>query len=103
MNLIDKYLGESDSDWKRGMWVAQRRSNENEYGILIDKTSKGWMAVTIDDDRKIAAKKSIAHSYPPFVSLDKNEVPIKLMDKVFKKLHQLGIKIENIWANLYLV
>lgn len=91
---IDNFLNEA-SDWKPGMWVVQRRSGENEYALLVDKTKKGWLAVTIDDDRMVPAKKSITNAYPPFEPLKSTkEIDKKLLNKVEKKLNQLNIDLK---------
>jgi hypothetical protein len=92
---IDMFLNENSS-WKRGMWVVQKRSGENEYALLVDKTKKGWMGVTIDDDRMIAGKRSITNAYPPFEPIAYGDIPPKIESKVIKKLNQLKIKIEGV-------
>jgi hypothetical protein len=94
LNKIAKFdeLNES-SDWQKGTWVVQRRSDENEYAVLVDKTKKGWMGITIDDDRMIAGKRSLSNAYPAFETTTQGDVPPKLLAKVQKKLKQLKIDI----------
>jgi len=73
------------SDWAPGMWVAQQRRDSTEYGILVSQNKNGgWMAVTISDDRMVAAKKSIKGAYPAFMAVPSESVPRKLFDKIQK-------------------
>jgi len=92
---FEKYLTEA-SEWKRGSWIVQRRSSDNEYAILVDQLKgDNWSVVSIDDDRMVAAKKTTKGWYPvPQVLKDKSEIPQKLLNKVQKKLDQLGIDLK---------
>ncbi len=97
MDITEKIDGIlNESSWQSGMWVVQRRSGENEYAILVDQLKGGaWKGVSIDDDRMVAAKKSLANAYPPFEELkDKKEIPQKLLNKIQKKLNQLKIDLK---------
>jgi hypothetical protein len=95
-NKIDILLNEN-SGWQKGMWIVQRRSDANTYGILVDQLkNKAWSVVSKSDERAggKATKGSTKGWYPPPEVVDAKDVPPKIKEKVKQKLKQLGIDLQ---------
>ena len=85
------YLNEI-SGLKVGQWIVQKRSNANEYAIIIDKLlNNEWSVISIDDERMKPAKKSTKGWYPAPVVISSKDVPVNIKKKMIAELKKRGI------------
>ena len=83
---LKNYITESKS-WNTGDWIVQKRSGENEFGIVVEILKNGSAkAITCDDAGSAASIKSIKGWYPNPVAVLKNEVPLSIVRKITNKL-----------------
>lgn len=95
MKTFAQIIREGDG-WSAGKWVVQKHPDFNIYMLLVSQLKNGgWSAITISDDRPVAAKKSIKNAYPTPSLIDEKDIPPKLKAKVEKKMNQLGIKLNE--------
>lgn len=83
-----QYINES---FLPGDFIAQRRSSDTEYGIILGRLKNGsFKVVSIDIGRIKATVKSTKGWYPIPVRIKKREIPERLLDKIMIKAANMG-------------
>ena len=97
MNITEKIdMLLNEAQWKVGQWVVQHRTDENDYGLLIDQLKNGsWSWIHKSDERVggKAVKGSTKGAFPALELIDVSKVPPKIKEKVLQKAKQLGIQV----------
>ena len=86
----------NESSFQKGQWIVQSRTDENEYGLLIDQLKNGGWSVISKSDERVggqAKKGSTKGWYPVPEVIDVKQVPPKIKDKILQKAKQLGITV----------